>query len=77
MADTRTMFELIDAYAKADARSTERDARAEIVRRLALIERYGGTEASNIKAILRYGQPLDYEAERAARRKLGDRAPQG
>ena len=33
--------------------------RAEIVRRLALIDSYRGTEASNIKAILATGRPLD------------------
>lgn len=87
-----TLLELIDRcadarqeYCAAEPGSGEAydyfkettELRAEIARRLELINRYGGTEASHIKSILATGAPVDYETERAARRKLGDRAPQG
>ena len=83
---TRTMLELIDAYGNAmfsagtapperGAQITETRAaaaRAEIVRRLELIDRFGGTEAADIKAILATGDTVkwitepvrDYESER-------------
>lgn len=66
-ATPRTLLELVDAYAKACAvtginmiefMATWNEDRLEIARRLELIQRYGGTEASNIKAILATGAPL-------------------
>jgi hypothetical protein len=70
--ESHTMLQLIDALAsdaihtavtfareRHDARQVRDATRAEIVRRLDLVENYGGTEASNIKAILRTGRPLD------------------
>lgn len=79
---SRSMLELVDsaisgAWAHAAGDIDPVDVRTEIACRLELINRYGGTEASHIKSILATGAPVDYETERAARRKLGDRAPQG
>lgn len=62
-SDTRSMIELIEAYASGTAVHggpySDDEERVEIDRRLELIQRYGGTEASNIKAILQTGRPLD------------------
>lgn len=69
---TKTLLELIDEHAVTAvkvvaasgtphwaSRSAQWAAeRAEIVRRLELVNRYGGTEASHIKAILATGAPL-------------------
>jgi hypothetical protein len=89
---TKTLPDLIDRYAHTRRMSAQTESgeaydyfkeatelRAEIARRLELVEQYRGTEASAIKAILATGRPEvhDYEAELAARHKLGDRAPQG
>lgn len=62
-ATPRTLLELVDnaisgAWAHAAGDIDPMDVRAEIARRLELIQRYGGTEASNIKAILATGAPL-------------------
>lgn len=63
VATPHTLLELVDnaisgAWARAAGNIDPVDVRAEIVRRLELVNRYGGTEASHIKAILATGAPL-------------------
>lgn len=59
MTDMRDLLELINDALNASSTGPSIEYVDEIVRRLDMIDAYGGTEASNIKAILRTGRPLD------------------